>query len=58
MRAYFRVLDPQCMKAMEGVQQNISKINKGLDHFSHEERLRELGLFDLEKAHRGLYQCV
>lgn len=56
VRAHRGVLAPQYMKDMEGVQQNVTKINKGLDNLSCEERLRELGLLDLEKVHRGLYK--
>jgi len=44
---------PQCktdMDILNRVPQRASKVFKGLELLSYEERLRELGLFSLEKS--------
>jgi len=58
LECWVQVCAPQYKRdreILECVQQRTTKVIKGLEHLSYEERLRELGLFGLEeRSFRGI----
>jgi len=55
---FFKPLDYAVSQLLERGQWRAMRMMRGLEHLSYEERLRELGLFSLEKAERGPYKCL
>lgn len=42
------------MDVLERIQQRVTRMIKGLEYYSYDERLRKLGLLSLKKAQRSL----
>ena len=46
------------VELLEWIQKMVTKMIRGLEHLTSEDRLRELGLFDLKKALGGIFQYL
>jgi len=55
---FWSSLHKRDMALLEWVQRTATKIIRGMEHFSYDERLRKLGLLSLEKAPSRAYSSL